>query len=141
MTTTAESAVAHILQRVANDRNLSYYTMGTQSLRLCLEAEAARTGKPVDTVEADLHAAIDAAQPRLENNGVGRADIVVLRERVDELERQSSDSGETHPNESPPGQILKQEQADGLACVVCGGRYADMVPISGAANLRHCRTH
>ena len=83
--TASEKAVSRILQRVANDRNYSWYMIGTESLRLCINAEAERTGKTEAVVEADLHAAIDAAQPRLKRHGADRPDVEVLRERIEKL--------------------------------------------------------
>lgn len=84
--TPAEQAVHYVLQRVVNDRNFSWYMIGTQTLRLCIQAEAARTGKSEEAIEAELHEACQKANVRLRRHGADTADVCLLRLRVEELE-------------------------------------------------------
>lgn len=76
----ADAAVMHILRRVASDPSFSWHMLHTEGLRLCLEAYAARVGKPVDEVRESIES--NAASVREE------PEIVQLRNRVTELEQQ-----------------------------------------------------
>lgn len=89
--TAAEQAVNHILQRVVNDRNFSWYMIGTESLRKCLDAEGARRGISDEDVERELHEQMEQAQPRLERHRAGRAAVVVAEEKLEALEQTLSE--------------------------------------------------
>lgn len=94
--TQAEQAVAYILQRVVNDRNFSWYMIGTESLQLCLLAEAQRTDKTEVEVEKELLEAMALADQRLQRDGRALPEVRVLRERLarlDQLLGHMSDAG------------------------------------------------
>lgn len=52
----AQVAVNYILQRIARDADFAWHMHGTQTLALCLEAEADRRGCSRDEVEQWLQA-------------------------------------------------------------------------------------
>jgi hypothetical protein len=81
--TAAEQAVSHILRRVVNDRNFSWYLIGTESLRKCLVAEAARLGSTDEAVEVQMIAAMKAVDQR----GKREPDVEVLRKRIDAIDQ------------------------------------------------------
>ena len=112
--TPAEEAVLHILQRVVTDRDFSWVMMGTQSLRLCLIAEGHRIGKPDDEVEADLHKAMAAQEERLRNNNADKPEVLVLRQRVETLERRKGNTESPPPRPAKPRSIAIPEVVDVL---------------------------
>jgi hypothetical protein len=85
--TPAQQAVHYILQRVVNDRNFSWYMWHTQSLRLCLLAEADRVGMTEAEVEKQLSVASEKANERLKRSCADRADVEVLQKRIDRIDQ------------------------------------------------------
>jgi hypothetical protein len=71
-----EAAVLHILNRVVIDRNFSHLMMGTESLHLCLQAEADRTGKTVEECEQWLHKRMELEDQRRQSK-VATVEILV----------------------------------------------------------------
>ena len=94
--TKSEKAIKHILNRVVESRNYSWYMWGTESLSLCLEAEAERRGITRDELQAEIHKrSVDLDQHYNETDREERteAEVVVLRRRVEELENQLAQAG------------------------------------------------
>ena len=85
MSTKAEQAVRHILDRVIRDRNFSWHMMGSESLSLCLQAEMERTGKTANEVERELSTKMKDADLA----GAQPAELPILREKLDRIERES----------------------------------------------------
>jgi len=69
--TYAEKAIVHLLTRVKEEANFRHYMLGTESLRLCLKADAERRGLPPEEIEnissldAPPAAAAEAFQPHV----------------------------------------------------------------------------
>jgi hypothetical protein len=94
--TAAEKAVSHILDRVVNDRNFSWYMIGTESFRLCLAAAAEHTGKTEEAFEREIFGRMQRANERLRRHNAEEADVEVQRkrlERIDDLLGRMSDGG------------------------------------------------
>lgn len=80
--TAADVAVRYILDRIQTDPDLYYYAgRFTQTFYLLCAAEAEFTGKPIDDVEKYRDRDL---QPEYRKR---RAEVLVLKDRVEELER------------------------------------------------------
>jgi hypothetical protein len=78
----ADKAVAYLLARCQHDVNFQFYMLGTESLRLCLVAEADRLG--VAGQEA-IDPIIDA--PTWKGIPGQKSDMEVMRDRLDRAVR------------------------------------------------------
>ncbi|GAA4443023.1 hypothetical protein [Bremerella cremea] len=86
--TAAETAVLKILQRVATSRDFSWLMAGTETLRLCLVAEAQRLGTSADDVEEKLSAAMMRDDERRRRQGeLTTAEVLIHRHRVEAIEQ------------------------------------------------------
>lgn len=74
-----EAAVVYILHRTKVDADFRWHMTLTQSLRLCMIAEAKRRGVTVESVEAEIY----QAEPKQV------AEIVTLREKIEALEEEN----------------------------------------------------
>lgn len=87
----AESAVRYILKRVTADPNFRHYMLGTQTLEMCVTAEACRLvetrrGNPATAkaiVEKSLEDSIARADARLKRSGETTPDVTLLRRRIE----------------------------------------------------------
>jgi hypothetical protein len=61
----AESAVLYLLKRVRHDADLRWHVLGTEAFALLCAAEAARTGKSAEEVEALYATPVDGELPQL----------------------------------------------------------------------------
>lgn len=86
--TAAEKAVIHIITRVRRDPNFRYYMLGTESLALCLKADAERRGESPEVIKQ-----ITAlANPPLAYDDGGRiADVLAYRTVMERIASVAAD--------------------------------------------------
>lgn len=75
----AEYAVHYILERCRNDANFRWYMLHSETMRLCLRAEAKRLGQPESVLETHY------SKPSRRGDDV--PDVVRLRRLTEDLER------------------------------------------------------
>jgi hypothetical protein len=110
-----EEAVRHILRRIVDDVNMT----ATESLRLCVLAEAERAGKTEEDVERRLWLAIEQ---RLERKPA-EPEVVVLRKELEELRGAQTPEVEdvcVHDGDAPYERLWALE--DWLHQAECFGR-------------------
>ena len=91
----AEQAVFHILERVIQDRQLSWHMIGTETLRKVLIAEAARVGTTDKVIEQQMLGRMHKWDEYLKQKGEDiRPREVVLEAEVEELREQVDDDGD-----------------------------------------------
>lgn len=83
--TKAEQANWYIFCRVIEDRNFSYYLIGTHALELVLEAEAVRRSMTYMEIEAELFAKMDARDEACAARPT-EAEVITLRNKNVQLE-------------------------------------------------------
>lgn len=88
MSSKHEVAVSHILNRVIIDRNFSWEMARTETLNLCLQAEAERTGKTVEECEAWLYKRMRLENERLRILGKDVAEVQILKKKLKSIKNQ-----------------------------------------------------
>lgn len=90
----AELATLHITQRVIESPDFAHYMLATESLRLCLDAEAEVAGISYDECERRILEAINLRRKSQRRNGgptAAEPREITLEHRIEELETELSD--------------------------------------------------
>lgn len=88
--TNSEAAVRNVLERIVESRNFSWYMWGTETMALCMEAEAERLGITREELQKQIHQRsmeLDEYHKKTDRKERTEAEVVVLRRENKDLER------------------------------------------------------
>lgn len=136
----AEAAVNHVLDRVVRSRDFSWHMWGTETMALCLEAEAERLG----TTRKDLEKTLAADAKRIDeyHHKTSRSYRTTsaeekLEKRISELESQLSGAEDYICDKDDPEPIEIDYDADKLARILSLANTAELRGVAITADQIH----